>query len=264
MINASGIVGDLKTVPAKHYGDWNFDGKAEVKTRIDKAGKRWIAEVRIPKAAVNAKKNNIFANFTRHRVFKQKEKARLYTWSCLGKSFGDLANFGQLTAEDPEQDNLLTNGDFFKDPRKVRNSWFNWGGLLQSDTGIYRTGGRSVKLDGGKNIHLVHRLNKLKPDTWYVLRFFVKLENIVNPMDKKQHGAFSCRVDDGGFTVKNSVRYLPSPGYTGTMKFQHLEFRFKTASDAGKKHPGILYFCRPNNGGCVWIDHISLKECKKK
>ena len=264
MINVSGNVGDLKTVPAKHHGDWSFDGKAEVKTRIDKAGKRWIAEVRIPKAAVNAKKNDIIANFSRHRVFKQKEKAKLYTWSCLGKSFGDLANFGQLTAEDPDKGNLLTNGDFVKDPLKVRKSWFNWGGRLQSDTKIYRTGGRSIKMDGGKNINLVHRLNNLKPDTWYVLRYFVKLENIVNPMDRKQHGAFSCRVDDGGFTVKNSVRYLPSPGYTGTMKFQHLEFRFKTASDAGKKHPGILYFCRPKNGGCVWIDHVSLRECKEK
>lgn len=265
MINASGDVADLMCIPAKHHSDWSFDGKAEVKTRIDKAGKRWFAEVRIPRSSLSPEgKDTVIANFARHRVTGKKDKAKLYHWSCFGVSFNDIANFGQLTAEDPDKGNLLTNGDFRTDPGKMRNSWFNWGKRLQGDTRIYRTAGRSIKLDGGNNIHLAHRLNKLKPDTWYVLRYFAKLENIVNPMDRKQHEGFSCRVDDGGFTVKNSVSYLPSPGYTGTMKFQHLEFRFKTASDAGQKHPGIIYFCRPNQNGTVWVDHVSLQELDEK
>ena len=106
----------------------------------------------------------------------------------------------------------------------------------------------------------MHRLPDLKPDTEYVFRFYMKIENIVNPGDKQQVGGFTCRIDDGA--PAGGVRYFPSPAYIGTMQWQCMEYRFRTSPEAGKKKRPILYFSIPRGDGRAWVDSVRLEELK--
>lgn len=255
IVNPEGVIADLRKKSGDPNLDWSWSSHAEVKTSII-PGKSWIAEIKIPRSVFpGAGKATLFANFTRHRVLNGQKVLPYYQWSPYAKEFNDLHNFGTLELEKKEDKNLISDPDFtvtgLKGPEK--SGWFNWGPMPLRDTEIFRTAGVSMRLEG-KRSHIIHRLEKLKPNTSYRLSFFLKLEKVQLLPGKKQ----------GGFYVKvnqaNGTNFIfPRVALNGDIPWLRLEYKFKTTAKPSKKIP-YVHFSTRDCTGRTWLDHVCLEE----
>lgn len=123
------------------------------------------------------------------------------------------------------------------------------------DEGFFRAGGRSLKIeDAEKSIYAMQLLPGLKPDTTYLLTFFVKAENVV-PISSNKRAAGACV---NIWTSKNE--WFPENWYKGTMPWTKQGFVFKTDENVNKKHKSYLRLRLDGATGAVWFDDVRVRE----
>ena len=258
IVNSCGSVGDLSITPAKFGENWSWNSGAKAKVTVNK-NKNWIAEITLPrKNMVPVKKGRFHINFSRHRNLEAKGGVLLYTWSPFVKSFADLNNFGTAVIAPAPSKNLFSDPDFVYTgiPRSKEHKWY--GALPVRDTKVFRTAGVSMRFEGKKNA-LIHKV-PLKPDTWYRLGFFLKMENVkLLPGIRVTNGGFYLRVDEGG-----KAHYFPKFAYYGSMPWLYLEHTWRTGAKVGRSYSPYIHFTLRNVTGKAWVDHVELTEIADK
>ena len=115
-----------------------------------------------------------------------------------------------------------------------------------------------MRFEGKKNA-LIHKV-PLKPDTWYRLGFFLKMENVkLLPGIRVTNGGFYLRVDEGG-----KAHYFPKFAYYGSMPWLYLEHTWRTGAKVGRSYSPYIHFTLRNVTGKAWVDHVELTEIADK
>ena len=117
-------------------------------------------------------------------------------------------------------------------------------------------GKKSLRIEQKKVIwQRVYQDVKVKPQTSYVLEYYVKCANVVPKKGARFAGAGSW------VSLK---KYFPHHGSRGAWKldqgnmpWQKVSFEFKTGKE---DHNIALQFQLSNSTGCAWFDKVSLKE----
>ncbi len=277
MINAAGSMTDIKCqkIGSGNSGDVKWDSNAEF--AVSKGKDRWFAEIAIPISDLEGFNSKGFpANFNRNRMIdSQKKYVKLFTWSpFLRNGFHDLQNFGSIVFGEIKDNSIINNGDFSVKPRG--RFLGKWGGPQKKymkpgqswrlDKTTFRLGGQSITLSdtkGEAKISLTQMLPVLKPNTKYLLTFFVKTKDIVPT--GKNGGAVVNIWDD-----KN--RWFPKNWYRGTMPWSKQGFELTTGPDTnslsrsgpskGRTHRSYIRLFMIKCTGTVWFDDVRLREIK--
>ncbi len=235
---------------------WNSG--AEIKTTIEK-GKKWIAEVRVPRKSMQGNGDAFPVNFTRHRA-RSKEKGEVYTWNPFMRRFHQVESWGWcFLGRDPEP-SVIRYGDFEIPVRNKR--WIGpWYGQkkLDVDRKVFLTAGASVKLTQPDAGEVVQRF-KLKPDTEYIVSYFIKLENVA-PDGK---GGVRARFDECG----GNVHWMPRAYFRGTMDWTRVSMKIKTSPKCGSKRQKgyteyLNIFIAKGTKGTAWVDRVEIREIRK-
>ena len=257
MVNARGQICDLLVNKGAEEHSWNSN--ALVKTRIE-PGKAWYGEIRIPRKSMPASMaDGIRVNFARYRVLNgMKVATECYSWSPFVRKLNEVSRFGKLLFNAPAaKPNLLTDPDF-KLPLQRKDSWaVNRAGY---DSKVFMTAGNAIKLDCSTKCYSAYqRLNKLKPDTDYQVRFFVRLEKVKKQLPK--WSGFYIRFDFGN----GKVQYFPAPPVQmdGSCPWTGFKFNVRTPRDFNRNQKAYINFVLRKASGCAWIDHISITELSK-
>ena len=265
MLGSNGCVTDIRWVVSKPQMEWNSG--VEYKTSIV-PGKKWIAELRVPRAAFPEfkDKKNFMVNFTRGRMLKGKNVAPYYVWSPFPKQTPE--NFGELIiANELPNDSIILFGDFDRKPygpagkerylgHHKQGLWF---GLkkITLDHKTFRTGGASVLLTPGEA--LVY-YPKFKPNTKYRFSYSVKLENVKAKLTTAS--GFYANIRTGGAGPAKQYFALPTAAMTGTNEWVRQELEFTTPANTGTKAKPYLSFNLREATGKVWIDNVRMVEIK--
>jgi len=265
LVNPAGCHSDntSEKVGLNNLTDWEWNSAATVKTSIEESG--WSAEIAIPLKSFEVFQEKGFpVNFNRNRVLDSgSDYVNLYTWSpFLIHGFHDLQNFGSVLFGEVEDISLLDNGDFSAVPRNhqlgkwhaPRADTIEPGQAWSLDKSTFIKGGQSLKLvneQGAQRICVTQYLPQLKPDTKYLLTFFIKTE------DLKPQGR------NGGAVVNiwdEKNRWFPDNWFIDSMPWAKQGFEFTTGPDTNKKHPSYLRLFILKASGTVWFDDVRLRE----
>ena len=268
MINPAGSCTDLKSrkVGMNHIIDWKWNSGATVKTTVDK--KEWIAEIAVPiKNLPGFKAKGFPANFNRNRVLdKGKDYVMLYTWSpFLKHGFHDLQNFGSIVFGEIKDTSILDNGNFTAAPRKwMLGKWYGLrkknakpGQSCTLDKSTFIKGGQSLKLFNSpkaKRICVTQYLPQLRPDTKYLLTFYIKTKDL-----KSQGGKYAGAVVNV-WGEKN--RWFPKNWFLGSMPWTKQGFEFTTGVKTNKKIKSYIRLFIIGATGTAWFDDVRLREVK--
>lgn len=268
MINVLGSTSDIKAqrIGMDQVYDWDWNSEATVKTAM--SDQDWSVEIAIPLKNLGLLQEKGFpANFNRNRILDEgKDYVTLYTWSpFLKHGFHDLENFGNVVFAEVEDTSILDNGDFTAVPAQyLLGKWYaprdneiksgqSW--LLDQSTFI--KGGQSLKLVNGPSaptISVTHYLPQLKPDTKYLLTFYIKTENLT-PQKSGAAGA-GVNVND----EKN--RWFPGNWFLGSMPWTKQGFEFTTGPHTNKDYQSYMRLYIIGADGTAWFDDVRLREVK--
>ena len=269
LINPAGSYSDLKSRKngLSHILDWKWSSGASVKTAIDKNS--WTAEIAIPiKNLSGFNKKGFPANFNRNRVLNAgKDYVILYTWSPFLKyGFHDVQNFGSIVFGKVKNTSIVRNGDFTV-PKK---HWMfgEWSGMRKKniklgqsqslDKSTFIKGGQSLKQVNSpkaRRILVTQYLPELKPNTKYLLTFYIKTKDL-----KSQGGKY------GGAVVNvwdDKNRWFPKNWFTGTIPWTKQGFEFTTGPNTNKKIKSYIRLSIIGVNGTAWFDDVRLREIKK-
>ena len=270
IVNPAGNVSDVMLTTNKNGKkilDWDWDAGVKVETDITKTG--WTANIEIPFASLTGKPiksgTSFVANFCRSRNLKnvKRQENQLYTWSpYVTHNFHQIGKFGSIKFVKKKgiSNQLLLNGDFSKlNKNGTLLGWYLPKGDARKhvslDTGYFRTGGRSLKLENAKkSICAMQLLPNLKPNKTYLLTFFVKTENIVPQTAGKGAGGACINL----WTSKNE--WFPKNWYRGSIPWTKQGFIIKTDSQVNKKHKSYIRLRLDKANGSVWFDDVRLRE----
>ncbi len=230
------------------YADAKWNSGAESKAVIT-SDKGYTVEIKIPRRSMpEAIPGKFKANFTRHRVLSGVKVTSLYAWSFFAKNFGDLQNYGTIRFEADPRPQLLKDGSFIAPIRGrfVGTDWFS-GKPLKRDDQTFVTAGTSIVLEKGQQ--LAQYLPELKPETDYVLSFWVKLA------DKTE---FITRFDEGS----GHVYMLPKVKISGPLPWTRQEFKFRTRANVGGKSQAYVRFQLQGDDSNAWLNAAELREGK--
>jgi uncharacterized protein DUF4838/cellulose/xylan binding protein with CBM9 domain/glycosyl hydrolase family 67 len=266
IINSEGSVSDAASQKkgAAKTENWKWNSGAEYK--VLKAKNNWVIEISIPLKSIGKVKNQFPANFCRSRVLSDgKDHVIYYSWSpFLKKGFHDIASFGSIILNDEgAANNLLSDASFEKGEFSGRylGKWYGLNTKLKNqsysiDSTVSIAGKRSLKLNntGNGKAVLSQPIAGLKPDTEYMLVYYVKLDNV------QPNGTFPgvcANIWDG----KNN--WLPKKWFLGTMPWTKQVYKFKTSSKKlGKEYKGTFRLFLSHATGSAWFDNIKLYELK--
>ncbi|MCF6176462.1 MAG: DUF4838 domain-containing protein [Victivallaceae bacterium] len=269
LVNAVGSVSDNHAVKngSTQQADWSWNSNAKVKTAINKDG--WLLEIAIPLAKLARLKVDGFPiNFNRNRVLTSgKGYVKLFTWSpFLTKGFHDIGNFGSIAfGKQQGEPSIVAGGDM--SGKQIGRNFGSWitanktKELVSFDRKDFMVNGQSLKLvnkDGGR-VLITQRLPQMKPNTKYLLTFYIKTDTEVG-----KKGAFINIWDD-----KNL--WFPKNKYNGVMPWSKQGFEFisgpytNTVSKSGRQKGRMnrsymrLWI---NAKGTVWFDDVRIREVK--
>lgn len=257
LVNSCGSMQDFKFEPG--YNDPKWNSEAECKISVD-PGKRWTAEIRIPRKNMDTAKDRFPANFFRGRILRDKKVHYGYSWSTYIQNNHHIEGYGKLEIKPSEKPiSLIRNGDF----SEGYNAWAPSQTVNPDnfDRKIYRTAGVSLRLDENLNGMNYYMTEFLKPNTRYCLSFQVKLQDVQKL--SQWGGGFYVVIGFG--TGKNL--YLPQNSFTGTMPWTRQEFEFKTPEKLYTEiKTSCIQFVRANDrtSGTVWVDDVKLVEMPEK
>ena len=260
MFNTEGAFTDTKYDKVNKKHDLSYESNAKVLHSLGE--NEWTMEVAIPLASLGNARKYAF-DICRSRVIaNDSAPARYHQWSPFAKSYGDVENYGTISFDQNQLENLVDNPTF-ADPQKKR--WFGkWycsqelydASKVSYDDTIFMFSGRSLKLvcDAPKEFKdwtmAGQYINGLKPNTKYRLTAYLKIDN-KNPKGKQ--GVF--------FVFNDGVNQgLPQPGsIKESLPWTAFSFEVTTHEQLGPK-PYIRIVSAIN--GTVWIDGIILQEIK--
>ncbi|MBQ7695457.1 MAG: DUF4838 domain-containing protein [Lentisphaeria bacterium] len=260
MLGSNGCVSDMRWVLKKNDMKWNSD--LEYKPGVV-SGKKWIAEVRIPRSSMPELKDkkSFMANFTRGRMIKGKTLTPYYVWTPFPKQNPENCGVVRIGPK-PEDKSLIKHGDFTRPvyhKRFLGNSQGTWYGqkILVRDTKVFRTGGASMLIPPEEGLYYYFK-KSLKPNTRYRWSYSVKLED-VKARDRYASG-FYGNLRMGGVGTTNQIVSLPEHAMTGTNDWIRLEVEFTTTPDVGKKSEPYLGLYLRHATGKAWVDNVRLEE----
>ena len=241
IFSTAGAIQDLHISKSVLNNKWNTDCKSKVTVT---PGKGFVIEITIPRKDMPAAVPGKFkANFNRYRLLSGVKATPYYTWSVFAKGFGDQENFGKIFFEEKKIPQIITDGDFRgKITGRAMSKWFS-AKPLAKDPGFFVHNGESLKLVNGQNLA---QYVKFKPETEYVLTFWVKLG------DKS---SFNVRVDQGN----DVVAWLPSKQLQGPQQWIRQEFRFKTDKRAATRR-AYIRFQLFGAESTAWLSKAELYE----
>ena len=261
MLGSNGCVTDMRWVVKKYDMKWNSN--VEYKSGIV-PGKKWIAELRIPRSSMPELKGkkSFMANFTRGRMLKGKNVQPYYVWSPFPKQ--NPENCGVvLIADKVPNDSIILYGDFEVKPygKRFLGNWKKgqWYGnkVLIVDNKTFRTAGASAVLTPGEGLTY---FPALKPNTKYLFSFSVKLEN-VKAQERNASGFYSY-IRTGGAGPAKQYFSMPTAAMTGSNDWVRMEMEFTTPANTGTKHKPYLGFTLRKATGKAWVDNVRLVEVK--
>ena len=262
-INSEGALSDAASEKKGASQIENLKWNSNADYKVLKNNKNWILEIAIPLKSLGKIKEQFPANFCRSRVLSgEKDYVVYYTWSpFLKKGFHDIASFGSIILDNSATKNLLSNASFenVKFSGRYLGKWYGLNEKIKNqsysiDSSTSVAGKNSLKLSSkgtGKAI-LSQFIKTMKPDTEYILVYYVKLDN-VQAIGK--YPGVTVRIWNG----RNI--WLPKKWFTGTMPWTKQVFKFKTAKEA-KKDDGISLVLS-HATGTAWFDNIKLYELQK-
>lgn len=253
IINSLACVADQLVGLPGSPGDWTWNSGAIAKQSV-KNNQAWQMEVAIPlKNLVPLNPEGFSANFTRSRVISNVEP-QYYKSSPYATGFHDVENFTRILLQEPENRNLLINGDFTG--RQSGRFIPPWAAneRINLDRQVFLVGGGSLRLDKDSTWVSCSLKDLLKPDTEYALSFYIKLQ------DLPSEGGLGLRFHDGA--ASRGWKDFPPTLYHGSTGWIRQEMRLRSEKDAGEgQHPPSLAFTlRKAGNGKAWVDKVSLVE----
>ncbi len=252
-VNACGSMTDLKRGNGISDYQWNSGAKAVCKII---PGKKWTAEITVPRASIGTVSAAGFpVNFFRWRSLNGVKATQGYHWTPGVEKNSDIERWGRMLFTPEEKTSLIQNGDFEGKPyRRFLGTgdamWFT-SKPFPLDSTVFVSGGASLKLTD--SLDVAQYLKTLRPETEYVLSFYLKLDSV---KPDKPKGGFNVRFDEGS----GNVSWFPSVPLTGSMPWTRMEFKFKTHRNIGSKAPAYLRFQFPKGSGTAWVDHVRMHE----
>ena len=267
LVNPTGSYSDNKSekIGVTHLVDWKWNSDATVKTFV--GDNDWSVEIAIPLKNLGTVREKGFpANFNRNRVLNEgTDYVGLYTWSpFLKHGFHDLQNFGSILFHENEDTSILDNGDFSALPRSHHLGKWNAprandiepGQSWSLDASTFIKGGQSLKLVNGeatRRINVSQYLPQLKPNTKYLLTFYIKTEGLKS-QGLKYRGGATVNIND----AKN--RSFPGNWFLGSMPWTKQGFEFITGAATNEKQASYIRLLINGAAGTVWFDDVRLRE----
>ena len=251
LVNSLGCVSDLHKMVGVSDREWNSG--ATVRTSVV-PGRMWIAEVKSPRASMEAAKDDaIVANFNRGRVVSDR-KAQYFSWSHYIKSFDDCENYGKVFLKPQEEGaSIIKDSDFSAPVRGNRflGKWFAVK-VIHRDENCFRTEGAATRLDD-ENDMVGQYLPEIREDTKYKLSFYLKTDEIVG-------GGVYAVIRFGN----RKVMSFPTISFTGTMPWTRFEYEFTSPKEKiGTVEKPYIRLVRSSKAtGTAWFDHVELVEVK--
>jgi len=254
---------------------WSCDVQA--KTAFEQA--RWTAEVAIPIKALKQDGVNLgeiwVANFnrSRHILNAGKGENQYMSWSPFLKSgFHDLYKFGRMRFADKPEDRsawIPLEGSFEGQiSGRMLGSWHlpmkkEEQDFIHLDRTTYRDGCQSLCISNGEakpddRIGIGQSLPSLRPDTRYLLTFWIKAENIKQLTDKYSGALVNIIWADRRFN-----EFWPVGGYSGTFGWTKRAIQFKTPPDPSPESAKVTPFLNLRlqyASGVVWFDDVRIRE----
>lgn len=255
--------------------DWVVEGKKKdiawdsgVRVAVKKNAGSWTAEAAIPFSAIGGKPGaEAIVNFCRSRVMlKTKKLDQLQTWSpFLRQGFHEPERFGKIAfvknaASIPDDGNLLVNGSFENGDDTSAEGWKESGAGVGVDTGTFRHGRRCARISLAEpadvNTTFTHPLPPLKPDTEYVVTYFIRTQEVALKPGARYAGGF--------VNIWTGINYWFPPNawdttksYQGTRAWTKESYVFKTGAVT---QPCQIRFGFFPSKGAMWIDDIRIRE----
>ena len=253
MIDSTGKVTDYRNVKGHFEKEWTSN--AQIKTSIEK-GKKWIVEVKLPRKSMQGNESVFPVNFSRNRSLLN-SKSEIYSWNPFMRRFLEVDKWGWCSLGSDPKPNIIVYGNFEQPVRNKR--WIGpWYGqtVLNMDDKVFLAGGSAVKLTRPDAGDVTQRF-KLKPDTEYVVSYFVKLDKVGN-------GGLRARFDECG----GNVHWMPRAYLRGTMDWTRVSIKIKTSPQCGSKRKKSLteylsISLSKEATGTAWIDCVEVREIKK-
>ncbi|MDZ4198642.1 MAG: hypothetical protein U1E27_05060, partial [Kiritimatiellia bacterium] len=200
------------------------------------------------------------ANFarSRHLTGVGPDENQYYSASpFLEKGFHDVGRFGRLRFVEQSEPGVpvVRNGRFLEtDARGLPLHWSVSAddvGQVSLDERVFRTGGRSLRLEGreGGTVQLTQLLPELKPDTAYLLTYFMKTEAIQG--EGRQIGAMV-----NVWTDRNE--WFPSNWQRGDLAWSKMGFVIQPNSGINQKRKSYMRL-RITGSGAVWFDDVQIR-----
>ena len=237
--------------------DIKWNSGAEVKTTVVD-GKKWIAEVKLPRKSLNEVKTQFPVNFSRHRA-RLKAAGESYVWNPFMSRLPEVDKWGSAILGPDPNPSIIRFGDFEAPIRNKRwiGPWYG-GKVLDVDDKIYLTGGKSAKLTGKGNDDVTQRF-KLKPETTYEVSFFVKLDKV----GLNNSGGVRAKFDERG----GNVTWIPKGFIRGTIPWTRVSKIIKTSPKCGSKRKNgyteyLSIYISKKDTGTAWVDHVEVREVK--
>ncbi len=267
IINSKGSVYDMKNVvrgnvPVK---DLSWDSGGNIRVEIRPGG--WKATAVFPrKNFPEFNKKGFTANFGRNRVVHS--KSTLFSWSpFLTRSFHEPEAFGTLIFDGCPAENLVSDGDFQVEmkPNQRFGAWSSFwtlpkGVSVDLDKSTFIFGDRSLRLGYSGNtvvrgFQVSQLLPKMKPNTQYRIRYFVKTKDIT-PLQTAGRPGVTVNV------WSDQNHFFPRAPWTGThdWNFESYEFKSGPKTNADPKSPAYIMLWLGGASGQAWFDGIRLEE----
>ena len=257
---------------AGSISDWAVDGikkdialNSGARIGITHDGERWTAEIAIPFDAIGGKpESGCIVNFCRSRIMlKSKKLDQLSTWSPFLKGgFHEPEKFGKmLFVKDastlPDDGNLLANGSF--ENGDGTEGW-KFAEGCSVDTATFRDGRRCARftLQEFKDAQTrsSHPLPDLKPNTEYVITYFIRTKDVELKPGARYAGGF-VNIWSGLNHWFPINAYEPTKSYQGSRPWTKESYVFKTGE---KITPCDVKFGFHPAKGTMWIDDIRVRE----
>jgi hypothetical protein len=132
------------------------------------------------------------------------------------------------------------------------------GSSWQLDPTTFIKGGKSFMIkaiNSEGRIKIMQPLKPLKPNTEYMLSYFVKTKSV--KADNRKGGGVCANI----WITKNY--WYPRNRLTGTMSWTQMSFKFKTPANIKKQRPAIMLWLMFASG-TVWFDDVRLLEVSEK
>ncbi|MBN8217367.1 MAG: DUF4838 domain-containing protein [Spirochaetes bacterium] len=266
VVNSAGAFMDGRfDAPKVADRTWN----SGMRLAAQKTREGWAAELAIPFASMGLKGGGeLVANFCRSRILKDHRGDQLQTLTpFLVNGFHEWERFGRLQlVKDreaiPSDGSLLKNGSFEEGEEEGASEWTLPAKVGAVVANTFRHGSRCLRLSApdffeGKSVFASQSLGTLKPNTRYLISYFVRTDKLEPKPGAQYGGGFVNLWGAPGNVWFPPNAYEPARSYSGTRPWAKESYVFKTGE---KPTPATVRIGLHPAKGTMWIDDLRLRE----